>query len=141
MNPAPIPMIAAYTPTPEFWAFATLCAVGLGKAVLQYVTSREARRDREQIAKDALAKEEQDRKNREEDRKLLIALSNVTEEGIAKLDTKGDTRLKALLNSNLVTREFAKKAIDTSNGIKADLQANGVKLITDADKQQAIDAP
>ncbi len=135
-------MLLAYTPTPEFWALLTLIVSGITRFAWEAKKERTATRlaaaknQAEITAANArLAAEIADR---EQTRLDLAAVASLTVEQLHALGEKvdmvnenGQKRLKVLLSSNVVTRDFAKKAIDTSNGIKTALMENGVKLVTE----------
>lgn len=124
-----------YIPTPEFWTLLTLVATGIGHWWWQVSKDRKARLERLD--------------EREEDRKDLIAAAIAAArlngetlvpviEQLQKIDSNGTNRLKAMISSNVTTRGLIKEsikasnlAVETSNGIKRDLQENGVRLIVE----------
>ncbi|MEO5712153.1 MAG: hypothetical protein ABIT37_01585 [Luteolibacter sp.] len=115
----------AYIPTPEFWALCTLITGGFGKFIWDQFK-------RVQDRKDAAEAKEQARLD-------LQQLLELTKAGFEVTNENGQTRLKQIMQSNVTTRQYTKKAIDTSNGIKTALMEKGVKLVTDDEKSTTLE--
>ncbi len=117
-----------WTPTPEFWALMTLIVGGFTKFLYQRHKDIVAAENKENDRKAEVAQREADRMieiaRREQDRLDLAAVASLTVEQLASLneridmvDANGRSRLKVLIGSNVTTRAFAKKAIDSGNHI------------------------
>ena len=136
-------LFANYTPTPEFWALLGIIVTGLGRWWWQASKERSIRLSLE-------AEREQKLKEREEDRKDLIAAAEAAAtlnaeqlkpviEQLDALDKAGTNRLKALLNSNVTTRLYTKKAIDTANGVNEKIQALSQAIVDSKDIPQQVE--
>lgn len=126
-------LLADYQPTPEFWGLLGVIATGIGHWWWQFSKERSARLSLE-------AERIQKLKEREEDRKDLIAAAEaaalLNEERLKPvmaqleaLDKAGTNRLKTMMQSNVTTRAYTKKAIDTANGVNAKIEQLGQTLL------------
>jgi hypothetical protein len=107
----------AYTPTPEFWALLSLIVGGLIKFGYQLRKDKLELRLKEQARQDAITEREQTRLDLAAVAGLTVEQLKVLDGRLTTVDENGKNRLKVLLNSNVTTRAYAKKAIDTGNHV------------------------
>lgn len=127
--------LLAWTPTPEFWALMTLIAGGVTKFIYQVHKDRVASRNLKEERESAIAEREQARL----DLAAVAALTVDQVESVKKaFNEQGQIRLKALLQSNVTTRQYTKKAIDTANNVNQKIESLGQSLVDSRSTPQKV---
>lgn len=135
--------LLGYTFTPEFWALLGVIVTGVGRWAWEWNKGRNIRLGLE-------AERIQRLKEREEDRKDLLAAAKAAAllnkqqlvpvlNQLEALDKAGTNRLKALMQSNVTTRTFNKKAIDAANNVNEKLKMLGEKIVEAKEIPQQVE--